>query len=666
VVILADNDEPGRRHAADVAQGLRGRAASVRVVHLPGLPPTGDVSDWLAAGGTREQLERLAAAAEPQPHPPDDGEAREGAGAPRPAAKRAARLPEPYRPFPVECLPPPLAGYVRQGALALGCDPAYLALPALAVAAGLIGHTRALQLKRTWLAPSVLWTLVIADSGSLKTPAFRLATNYLFAIQSRLDREFRQELAAYAKAKDGWEAAVKAAKQDGREPSGDKPEPPVQRSVFTSDATIEAIAELIGDNPRGLVVPCDELAGWLGSFVRYKGKAGGTDLQRWLSMHSAGGFAYHRRTGDKRRIIVPHAAVSVCGGIQPGILARALGDEFLAAGLAARLLLAMPPRPAKTWTEAEIDPDTERAYQQALDGLLALDFDVKDGEKVPHVLRLTPDAKGAWVAWYGTWAREQAAAEGELAAALAKLEEAAARFALLHHVAGRVARGADDLAPVEKESIEAGATLCRWFAAEARRVYAVLAESTEDGAARRLVEFIRARGGRITARELQRSNGRKYPNAEVAETALEGLVEAGLARWQERPGAPQGGHRARVLELCPTPDTSDSCPPPGYGAGPGLSDTCPPSVSDGTPPTPAFSRENRTSVGSVGRRTREADACAAPGPGMASAGGSVGQGKVVSDGREARPGDVEEATDRAEAELALLKEEEERREERET
>lgn len=56
VVILPDNDEPGRRHAIHVATLLTGVAASVKVVGLPGLPPKGDVSDWLAAGGTKEKL----------------------------------------------------------------------------------------------------------------------------------------------------------------------------------------------------------------------------------------------------------------------------------------------------------------------------------------------------------------------------------------------------------------------------------------------------------------------------------------------------------------------------------------------------------------------------------------------------------------------------------
>ena len=51
VYILPDNDEPGAKHAVDVARNLHGVAASVRIVKLPGLPDKGDVSDWIEAGG---------------------------------------------------------------------------------------------------------------------------------------------------------------------------------------------------------------------------------------------------------------------------------------------------------------------------------------------------------------------------------------------------------------------------------------------------------------------------------------------------------------------------------------------------------------------------------------------------------------------------------------
>jgi len=63
VVILPDNDEPGRKHAADVQRKLAGVAARTVIVDLPGLPEKGDASDWIAAGGTKDELLGLAAAA---------------------------------------------------------------------------------------------------------------------------------------------------------------------------------------------------------------------------------------------------------------------------------------------------------------------------------------------------------------------------------------------------------------------------------------------------------------------------------------------------------------------------------------------------------------------------------------------------------------------------
>jgi putative DNA primase/helicase len=57
VVILPDNDEPGEKHAFRIAESLKGVAAAARIVRLPGLPPKGDVSDYLDAGGTVEELE---------------------------------------------------------------------------------------------------------------------------------------------------------------------------------------------------------------------------------------------------------------------------------------------------------------------------------------------------------------------------------------------------------------------------------------------------------------------------------------------------------------------------------------------------------------------------------------------------------------------------------
>jgi putative DNA primase/helicase len=59
VVIIPDNDEPGVIHANEVAQKCKKVGLAQSIVMLPGLSIKEDVSDWLAQGHDREELEEL-------------------------------------------------------------------------------------------------------------------------------------------------------------------------------------------------------------------------------------------------------------------------------------------------------------------------------------------------------------------------------------------------------------------------------------------------------------------------------------------------------------------------------------------------------------------------------------------------------------------------------
>jgi hypothetical protein len=81
VYIIPDQDEPGRKHAQDVAQSLTTAGAAVRVLDLP---KGKDVSDWLGAGGSAEQLHQLANAAPPWSSPAEQQEQRAFSFDPKP------------------------------------------------------------------------------------------------------------------------------------------------------------------------------------------------------------------------------------------------------------------------------------------------------------------------------------------------------------------------------------------------------------------------------------------------------------------------------------------------------------------------------------------------------------------------------------------------------
>jgi putative DNA primase/helicase len=53
VAIIVDADEPVRKHALQVAESLRGKVESLKVLELPGAK---DLSEWVEQGGTRLSL----------------------------------------------------------------------------------------------------------------------------------------------------------------------------------------------------------------------------------------------------------------------------------------------------------------------------------------------------------------------------------------------------------------------------------------------------------------------------------------------------------------------------------------------------------------------------------------------------------------------------------
>ncbi|MBN1554422.1 MAG: DUF3987 domain-containing protein [Phycisphaerae bacterium] len=514
---------------------------------LPGLEVGGDIADWIDADGPmgcqdadaiKAAVWELAKTVNPWTPP-----------TPAPTGKTI----ESYQSFPVEFLPEPLRSFVTQAAEAIGCDAAFVALPLLAGVASAIGNIYRIELKRNWTEPVILWVAIVGDSGTLKSPALELALKSLRRRQHDAIKQHAEEMEAHKADVLRYEIDLAAWKKSGGEglPPAE-PKAPVLPRYWCDDTTIEALAVMLLQNWRGILMVRDELAGWLGGFDRYAQGKGG-DVAKWLEMHGGRSVMVDRKTGTPRTIYIPRAAVSVTGGIQPATLQRALGREYFENGLAARLLLASPPRRVKKWTEREIDPATENAVTTMFENLYSLEpVTGQDGEPEPGIVRLSPAAKTAWISFYNEHAQEHVNLSGDLSAAWSKLEGYAARLALVVHLVRWAAGDAtlSDLNVVDEESVSAGVALSRWFGQETRRVYAILDETEEDRERRELVELIERHGGNITARELMRScRAYNTSTAEVAEQALAELVQAELGRWEDAESKPRGGRPTRRFVL---------------------------------------------------------------------------------------------------------------------
>lgn len=445
-----------------------------------------------------------------------------------------------YTPFPTKELPEALRSFVECGAKAIGCDPASLALPALCVCAGILGGSRRLQAKSSWHAPPILWGCVLGESGTIKSPAMRLALAPLRR-RAQQDHDRYETLLQLAKSGPVGQTASQPASQaapddaskddaahglastqchatQGRN-SKAKPilaaKPP--RRVLVADTTTEALAMIARDNPLGLLLGRDELAALFGGFDRYAAKGGG-DEAFFLSAFDGDSVTVDRKT-EREHVFVPSMALSIIGTCQPAVYAKLMNSQRRESGLMARFLVVHPPMKAKRWSDHEYDDQIELGWAKVVDRLLDLELTTDaEGAKTAWILGRTDEAHALYRDFFNAHNEEACEEVGDWRAFLAKAEQIPLRLALiLHHVRWAQSEEPEegfDVSQVDAATMASAIGLTKWFIKEAKRVYALLSATTEERMAFELEDWIREQGGKTTVRDIMRLGPKKFRKSE--------------------------------------------------------------------------------------------------------------------------------------------------------
>ena len=282
VVILPDNDEPGRKHAAAVAADLLRVAASVGIVELPGLPTKGDFTDWRNAGGTFERFRELTAGAAPIDAAAlvqlrarwglaDEETTHQAADAwPKPDPIQS-ELP-PVETLSEDLLPDSFRPLVADVAERMQVPMDYPAVVMVLCLAGAVNRRAVIQPKAVdtgWVIVPNLWGGIIAPPGFMKSPVIQAATRPLSKIQTEWRQEHEEALEDYARDKEeyelrraAWKEQYKANTKKGKaapDRPEDEPEEPKLRRLIVNDATFEALHQTMSENPAGILVIRDEL-----------------------------------------------------------------------------------------------------------------------------------------------------------------------------------------------------------------------------------------------------------------------------------------------------------------------------------------------------------------------------------------------------------------------
>ena len=488
-----------------------------------------------------------------------------------PAADAKAQPILPYTPPPLEALPAAVREFVAAVAESIGCDAGFVLPPALAALSVAIGATRRLRLKPGYDVSACLWTATIAPSGAGKTPVTDLVLQPIRRREAAADQLHRQAVAEFECEAQQFEKTQQEWRRDKK--SADpptKPTKPIAQRCLVRDTTIEALAGILQENPRGVLVDRDELSAWIGGFDRYSNGRSGDGAGDWLSIYNSTLLSVDRRTAG--RVLVASPFVALTGGIQPAVLRRVLGPLHLDNGLLPRFLVCQPPRRAKRWDDRGIEWSAAIGWTATIDRLFELPFAIDSGcNAAPVVLTLSREATSAWKEWFDAHHADLIDQDGHLLAALSKLEEQAGRLALVLHLA-RFAGGdaAADPQVVDETSLRSALQLAEWFRGEVHRLYAVFGETTESNRLRVLADWLAERFGfePFTVRQFQRRR-KSVRSADDADQQLQELVDGGFGEWVSVPKA-RTGPAPRTFRLLPVDrSTVDTFAPfPGENAEP--------------------------------------------------------------------------------------------------
>ncbi|MDP8243578.1 MAG: DUF3987 domain-containing protein [Candidatus Hinthialibacter antarcticus] len=487
VVILPDNDKPGIDHAQQVAMSLYGKAASVKIVRLPGLPPKGDVSDWLDSGGAIDELHRLVDEA-PEWEPMETVEVIEFQPLP------LQRETEPSQPFPIDQMPEELASAINA---IYQATQAPLALCATSVIASVTLAAQAIadiqNDGRT--TPTSNFFVAVGDTGERKSAVDELTLNpvrefereKLTAYQDDISK-YVVELELFEKAKSEAIGAKKTSLAEKRqalndlEAPPDKPKPP---HILLEEPTYEGLIIHFANGCESAGIFSDEGGRFIHGHAmnpdnRIKTSAGLSALWNGRDINRA-------RAGDGI-ITLQHKRLSMSLMLQPRIaLALFADDEVKSQGLLSRCLITFPESTCGTRTYREFNPLNDASYRRYCETIRSL---LIKGETIEpsqrQALKLDVSAKKPWIEYYNM-IEVELAPDGELSE-LRAFANKAPEHAL--RLAGAIAVY-QGVAEINRDAMLTGIQLASYFLNEASRLNGANVIDEKITLAKRLLEWLK-------------------------------------------------------------------------------------------------------------------------------------------------------------------------------
>jgi len=316
----------------------------------------------------------------------------------------------PVAPFDMNLLPKSLRSWISDVAERMQSPPDFIAVTAIVCLSSLIGRKRSIQPKRndiSWKVTPNLWGMVVGPAGSMKTPSQKEAYRFLERLHCREKEKYIAAVREYDKkittlkiqeklAKKKLEKALKESDDAAIEPEiVDVLERPIQKRLFTNDATTEELHVKLAENPDGLLWQRDELAG-LFNDLNKKGR----ESARQFLLEAWQGNARFIVDRVGRGSIDAILCLSLMGSIQPDTLDSHVNPAEpgnLADGFIQRFQLTVWPDISPDFTNIDRLPDWKA--EQLAEAVFERAYSLQAEPGTPEAYRFGIDAQSVFDKW---------------------------------------------------------------------------------------------------------------------------------------------------------------------------------------------------------------------------------------------------------------------------
>lgn len=373
--------------------------------------------------------------------------------------------------FPLDVLHSRLQGIINEANATLGFPSDYLAGSMLTAMAAAIGNTHSVEHMAGWKEYVILFVALVGAPGSNKSHPLS------FAMQPLIDYDAEQA-ATHAEALKRYNAAMELPPKE-RAANGyeQNPAEPIRKRFSMQDVTPEAVHRILSENPRGLCLISDELAGWFKNFNRYNN---GSESEFWMSVFNHK-VAMSDRKSSQSGVFIRNPFLCVIGTIQPKILVELAGNNRNANGFMERILYVMPSDQRKVkWNRDRKTPafDIAAEWKSILNRLIEIVPTIGEhGEIQPEMMPFSSEALDHLFSWQNEVA-ERCNREGNdtLTSIASKLEIYAVRFCLLLSLSDWAC--GDEKKEIDIGIVERAISLTEYFRVTAAAVQRVVAEDS--------------------------------------------------------------------------------------------------------------------------------------------------------------------------------------------